>query len=530
MSNPFDEQIYLYGPPFSGKSTTGALLAAALDLPFIDLDHEIEKRTSHLIPQIFQDEGEEGFRQHESEMLDRLVQAGPAVIALGGGSLLAADNRRMVEKHGQVIYIDTPQEVLLERFQKGSTIRPLLSELPGSDTPLSHSAHRLSTLLEQRAAHYASFPAAVTAGKRTPEELVELTQIKLGRFHVRGMGMPYEVLIRSGLSDQTGAILAAHRLHEPVALLADEHVAPLHAGSIHKSLIQAGFKAVDLRFPAGEQAKTIATATQIWQDMLENGIERRSTLAALGGGVTTDLGGYAAAAYMRGIPWVALPTSLLGMVDASIGGKTGLDLMNGKNIVGAFHPPRLVLIDPDFLGSLPQAEFNNGMAEVIKAAIIGDEELFSLCSAGPAPVMGALPEVIARAISVKIKVIQADPFEEGLRAVLNLGHTLGHAIEAASGYRVRHGEAIASGIAAAARLAQRRNIAEPGLVEQITQTLTRFSLPVNLLTSIPAQNILVTLRKDKKRAAGAHRFVLPQKIGSMTYGVEIDEAEICTLY
>ena len=530
MTDPFDDQIYLYGPPFSGKTTTGALLAAALDLPFIDLDHEIEKRTSHLIPQIFQDEGEEGFRQHESEVLAKVVQLGPAVIALGGGTLLAADNRRMVEKHGQVVCISTPEEILLERIQHGSNFRPLLSELQVSDSPASHSAMRMLALLEQRAGHYSSFPTLVSTGKRAPDELVELAQIKLGRFHVRGMGMPYEILIRSGLRDQTGAILAAQGLHGPVALLADENVARLYASSLQESLKKAGFQAVDIRFPAGDQAKTIETATRVWQGMLENGIERRSTLAALGGGVTTDLGGYAAAAYMRGIPWVALPTSLLGMVDASIGGKTGLDLLNGKNIVGAFHPPRAVLIDPDFLGSLPQAEFNNGMAEVIKAAIIGDEELFSLCSHGPEAVMGALHEVIARAIAVKTKVIQADPFEEGLRAVLNLGHTLGHAIEAASGYKVRHGEAIASGIVAAARLAHQRGIVEPALVEQIIETLTRFLLPVNLLVSIPAQNILETMRKDKKRTAGSHHFVLPQRIGAVTFGVEIDEAEICALY
>ena len=370
----------------------------------------------------------------------------------------------------------------------------------------------------------------INSPKSNPAELVELAQIKLGRFHVRGMGMPYEILVRAGLRDHLGDIFNGQDLKGPVALLADEQVAGLFASPIEGNLSKADYQVRRITFPPGETHKTILTAAQIWEEMLAQGIERRSTLIALGGGVASDLGGYSAAAYMRGIQWVAVPTSLLGMVDASIGGKTGVDLQNGKNIVGAFHPPRLVLVDPDFLNSLPLAEFNNGMAEVIKAGIIGDEELFHLCSQGRTAVRTVLSEVIARAIAVKVKVIQADPFEAGPRAVLNLGHTLGHALESASGYRWRHGEAIASGIVAAARLAQRRGMTEPGLVEKITDVLQKFDLPIDLLPSIPAQSVLEAMRKDKKRASGIHYFVLPQRIGAVTYGNEIDEAEICTLY
>jgi 3-dehydroquinate synthase len=295
-------------------------------------------------------------------------------------------------------------------------------------------------------------------------------------------------------------------------------------------LSKAGMPVVLLTFPGGEKNKTIASLATMWQAMLAQGIERRRTLIALGGGVTSDLGGYTAAAYMRGIPWIAMPTSLLGMVDASIGGKTGVDLEDAKNIVGAFHPPRLVLVDPDFLDTLTAEEFDNGMAEVIEAGIIGDEELFQLCSQGRAVIESRLPEVIARAIAVKVRVIQADPFETGLRAVLNLGHTLGHALEAVSGYGMRHGEAVAAGMVAAARLAERRGLAEPGLVGKIGAALQNFNLPTALAPTASAQALLEAMRKDKKRASGGHRFVLPHRIGQVTYGNEIDEAEICTLF
>lgn len=530
MSNPFNEQIYLYGPPYSGKSSAGALLAAALDLPFIDLDHEIEKQTSLLIPQIFQDSGEEGFRQRESEVLAQIIQGKPAVVALGGGALLAEENRRRVEAKGPVICLNPPVETLLERAANDSGIRPLLHVTSADLTNTSKVTERLSELLEKRALHYASFHKIINSNQSGPEALADLAQIELGRFHVRGMGNPYEVLVRVGLRNQLGEIFSGQNLHGPIALLSDLQVAQLHSDAIAQKISSAGYTVARLVFPAGEKNKTISTAAQIWQGMLDQGVERRSTLIALGGGITTDLGGYAAAAYMRGIAWVAMPTSLLGMVDASIGGKTGVDLENGKNIVGAFHPPRLVLVDPDFLNTLPEAEFNNGMAEVIKAGIIGDEVLFQLCSQGRAVTQSQLQEVIARAIAVKVKVIQNDPFESGSRAVLNLGHTLGHALEATSGYHIRHGEAIATGIVAAARIAERRGLSEVGLVEKISGALRSYNLPVDLLPTIPVQPLLEAMRKDKKRSSGVHRFVLPQRIGMVTYGNEVDEAEICTLF
>lgn len=505
-------------------------MAAALDLPFIDLDHEIEKQTSLLIPQIFQDQGEAGFRQHESEILAQVTQGGPAVVALGGGALLSAQNRQRVEQRGRVVCFNPSPDVLLERAANDTGIRPLLHSTPADLKNTAKLAERLSELLQLRAAHYASFPLSITSNQSDPAELAGLAQIKLGRFHVRGMGNPYEILVLAGLRELLGDIFLGQQLNGPLALLADQHLDQYYGEAIAAQLVKGGYPVVRLSFPPGEKYKTIPTAAMLWQTMLEGGIERRSTLIALGGGVTTDLGGYVSAAYMRGIPWVALPTSLLGMVDASIGGKTGVDLENGKNIVGAFHPPRLVLVDPEFLTSLPEDEFNNGMAEIIKAGIIGDADLFELCRQGRAGIQSQSAEVIARAIAVKVSVIQSDPFESGLRAVLNLGHTLGHALEAASEFRWRHGEAVASGMVAAARLAERRGLAELGLAEKISAVLQIYNLPVDLINHAPAQSILKLMRKDKKRASGAHRFVLPQSIGKVTYGNEIDEAEICTLF
>ena len=229
--------------------------------------------------------------------------------------------------------------------------------------------------------------------------------------------------------------------------------------------------------PPGEEHKTVATVGKLWEEFLAGGLERSSTVLALGGGVITDLAGFAAATYLRGVRWVALPTSLLGMVDATLGGKTGVDLPQGKNLVGAFHPPSLVLADPRLLATLPEAELRSGMAEVVKHGILADEQLFARCAQGWAAVTADLDEIVRRAMAVKIGFIQSDPYEKGLRAALNLGHTVGHAVELASAFRLRHGEAVSIGLAVEARLAEDAGIADAGLAETIRACLQGLGLP-----------------------------------------------------
>jgi 3-dehydroquinate synthetase len=238
--------------------------------------------------------------------------------------------------------------------------------------------------------------------------------------------------------------------------------------------------------------------------------------------VVGDTAGFAAATFLRGVPWVALPTSLLAMVDASLGGKTGVDLPEGKNLVGAFHPPRLVLADPQSLDTLPEAELRSGMAEVVKAGVIGDPELFNLCAHGWGELRSNLGEVVRRAMAVKISVIEEDPYEKSSRAALNLGHTLGHAVELVSDFQLRHGEAVAIGMVAEARLAERLEIAEPGLADEIERVLKGLGLPVDIPGGINRQAVLSAIQVDKKRLDGSVRFVLPVRLGEVRVGVNVD--------
>jgi 3-dehydroquinate synthase len=254
---------------------------------------------------------------------------------------------------------------------------------------------------------------------------------------------------------------------------------------------------------------------------LEGGLERNGTVVALGGGVVGDLAGFAAATYLRGVSWVTLPTSLLAMVDASLGGKTGADLPQGKNLIGAFHAPQLVLTDPGSLDSLPQEELSSGMAEVIKAGIIGDPILFEMCSQGWQAIESNWNEIIRRAMAVKIRVIEADPYEGGLRAVLNLGHTIGHAVELVSNYDLRHGEAVSIGMVAEAKLAEEIGLAKQGLADQIADMCSHLGLPTEIPEELSRMGILEAMQVDKKRAAGVVRFSLPKQVGDVQTGIEI---------
>ncbi len=220
--------------------------------------------------------------------------------------------------------------------------------------------------------------------------------------------------------------------------------------------------------------------SHLWNAFLENGLDRKSTVIALGGGVIGDMAGFAASTYMRGMQWICVPTTLLSMVDASLGGKTGFDLPQGKNLIGSFYPPKLVLADPQVLVTLPERELISGMAEVVKHGIISDPELFDLCACGLDWVRSNLEQVVKRAMAVKIKVIEEDPYEKGFRAALNLGHTVGHAVELVSKFELRHGEAIAIGMVAEAKYAERIGIADTGLGNTIAGVLSGYGLPVTI--------------------------------------------------
>jgi shikimate kinase/3-dehydroquinate synthase len=505
--------IFLYGPPGSGKTTIGSCLATALHMPFVDLDRAIEAKKGKRIAQLMEECGERGFRDVEAEVLRERVAGPDAVIALGGGTLLRPANRQLAEGCGNIVCLRTEPDVLLQRLAADPNPRPLLE---------CDLERNLLALLAGRAEHYQSFPLQINANQ-PPASLTERLQMLVGRFHLNAMGS-YDVLIENGGIERLGEMLRARGVKRPI-VVTDENVSTLHSAHVSNPLKQAGYEEHVLVIPRGESYKTLETVVQLWQAFLEAGLDRGSTVIALGGGVVGDLTGFAASTFSRGIDWIYVPTTLLAMIDASIGGKTGFDLPEGKNLIGSFHAPRLVLADPNVLCTLPDAEFRAGLSEVVKHGVIADPDLFVLCAAGAAAVQMSLPEVLRRAVAVKVAVIERDPYERGERAVLNFGHTIGHAVEAASAFSVRHGEAVAMGMVAESRLAERLGIARHGLSDEISEVLTGLGLPVRIPAGLPRSALVRAMQNDKKKAGGVIRFALPADIAQMRINVEVTDLQ-----
>ncbi|MBT3323417.1 MAG: 3-dehydroquinate synthase [Anaerolineae bacterium] len=558
--------IFLYGASGSGKSTLGAALAHALNLDFLDLDAQIEINLNDSIANTIAIQGEEVFRDAETAALKSAITPPPSlpqdgggtssppalggvrggagqIIALGGGALLRAKNRALAEKAGKIIFLEADVETLAERLSQDKNKRPLLA---------GELKEKLATLLEGRKEHYASFPLRINAAGEKSQILWEI-QRKLGRFHSRSMGTGYDILIQEGGIDKIGERLKERKLRGPILLVSDSNVAPIYANRVLKSLKSAGYAAQQSVIPAGESHKTLESVSQLWRDTLNAGLDRKSTIVSLGGGMTSDLAGFVAATFMRGCNWVALPTSLLAMVDASMGGKTGFDLPEGKNLVGAFHPPRLVLADPATLATLPARELRSGMAEVLKHGVIADRKLFVLCKKldledpkgfkhataksdsmppkssvekdmqiKPFGSSITLSEIVRRGMAVKVKIIEEDPYEQGIRAALNLGHTIGHAVELLSGFEILHGEAVGIGMVTEAKIAEQMGIAELGLATVIANALVALGLPTEIPQHLPLPDIIHTMQTDKKKSAGIIRFALPVRIGEVKVGVGIE--------
>jgi 3-dehydroquinate synthase len=508
-------QIFLYGPSGSGKSTVGKILAAALNLPFLDLDVEIEHTARVSISDMMAEHGEAFFRDMETITLRSVGASTETVVALGGGTLLRDENRVLAETAGQVILLEADLPTLVARLQQNENQRPFLA---------GELETKLAALLKLRRAHYQSFAMCVDSSQ-VPGKVVRDIQLLLGRYHLGSMEPGYDVVVQEGALDQLGEMLRSRNLGGPLLLVSDTNTSPLYGERVMGSLQAAGYATTQLVIPAGEVYKNLETVVALWRGCLEAGLDRKSTIVALGGGVVGDLTGFAAATIMRGCGWVSVPTTLLAMVDASLGGKTGFDLPEGKNLVGAFHPPRLVLADPNVLSTLPERELRAGMAEVVKHGFIADPDLLALCTQGWEAVTNRMPEVVRRGIAIKVKIIEEDPYEIGIRAVLNFGHTLGHALELVSGFSLLHGEAVAIGMVAEARLAERILVTDPGLSEVLAGTLSGLGLPVEIPDNLDRADIIHAMKMDKKKAAGVVRFALPVRIGYVKVGVEVANLE-----
>ena len=508
--------LYLYGPPGSGKTTLGRLLSERLSLAFLDLDRFIQNDAGMSVKAIFAAEGEEGFRAREKRALREASSRDRSVIALGGGTLLDADNRACAEETGTVVCLDCPIDILRTHINLTPGTRPLVNN------GIADSGAALESLMKARAAHYASFRRRLDVAGRSLDSLVDAAEILFGAYRIESGDVPSDIVVGENLLGAVGNWVFVRDLGHRCAVVCDEHTYPLYGERVMDAIRVAGIQPYRCTIPAGEGAKTISTVQDIWRGFMQAGLGRGDFAVAVGGGVVGDLTGFAAATWMRGIRWVNVPTTLLAMVDASTGGKTGCDLPGVKNLVGAFHSPDLVVADMETLLTLPAREWRCGLAEMVKHALIGDADLagrFDFFD-GLKPLaddatwddfsdLAGLAAFVSRALAVKVHVVREDPRERGVRAKLNLGHTVGHAVETLTGYRVRHGEAVAIGTVEEARLAVRLGYAPEDWPDKVAALFAGVGLPTALPEDLTFDALRDVMLHDKKKSGRSVRFALP---------------------
>ncbi len=512
------DNLILTGFMGSGKTCVGQAIARRLGFEFVDMDALIEARTGVTVADLFARQGEDSFRRLEAALCRELAARSGLVIATGGGALIPEENRQILGASGPVVCLGATPEELLHRLD-GAQDRPLL------DVP--DRVARITELLAERAEAYGRIPLQVdTTGltvAQVADRVMAVAETPLAAsIRVRYPGGEYTVWLGRGLLAESGMLLQQHGLGGQAVLVTNRTVGDLYAAAVGESLRAAGFEVTSRIVPDGEAHKTLDTVRALYDGFVEAGLDRHGVLLALGGGVVGDMAGFAAATYLRGVPLVQVPTTLLAMVDASVGGKVAVDHPRGKNLIGAFKQPRLVIADLEALGTLPAAECANGLAEIVKAGLIGDPALFDqIQNHGPAP----LPWLVERAIRVKVHVIEDDPYEVGRRAVLNLGHTFGHALELLSDYSLSHGAGVSVGLVAAARLSARLGLCDPALVTHIEAVLARLSLPTRYQGPTPLQ-IWQAMTTDKKRRGKRLRFVLPRAVGDVFVTGEVAQGDV----
>jgi shikimate kinase/3-dehydroquinate synthase len=511
--------VVLVGFMGAGKSTVAAELAEALGVGPLDSDTLLEERLGHSIAEEFTLHGEAAFRAEEERLVcELLAGAGPgAVLALGGGSVLSARVREALEPH-LVVFLDVDAERAWER------VRASRSDSRGAaERPLAGDRKRFTALHAERGGLYeevadAYYPPLVRGSAGRTIAALRALSIAPSDTHLvwaSAASGDYPVLIGRRLLSAWGAgeLGEAWPAQEPSSrrfCVSDENVAGLYADRL------AG-RAASIAIAPGEDHKTLASAEVIWRALVSAGVTRADQLVALGGGVVGDLAGFCAATYQRGMPVVQVPTSLVAQVDSAYGGKTGVDLPEAKNYVGAYHQPAAVIVDPDTLVTLPAPELAAGWAEVLKTALIAGGALWDRVARGE-PVDERMILACAR---TKLAVVAADERDAGLRQMLNLGHTVGHAIETASGYsRYRHGEAVGLGLLASLRLSDNN-----GLRAQVRELLLERGLPVSV-TGPSLEAIIEAIARDKKRLGASVPFVLLSDPGKARIGCEVPLAQV----
>jgi len=529
---PVRHNVVLIGFMGTGKTAVGRALAARLGLAFVDTDAVVEERAGRPVARIFAEDGEERFRRLESEAVASAGDREGAVIATGGGVVLRPENMARLRRRGMVVALRAAPEAIVARVGAGAD-RPLLGD---------HPEERVRRLLEERGPLYQDADLVVDTSNLSADEIARCIEafamtwkgaapsgpsaatavpVETVRVNVGPRG--YEVRIGTGLLRGIGADLRRCGVAGKIAVLTHPRLRALYGGALVASLEGEGYEVATVEVAPSEASKSLRVASRVYDALLDARLDRASALVVLGGGVAGDLGGFVAATFLRGIAWAAVPTTLLGQVDAAIGGKTAVNHPRGKNLIGAVYQPALVVADIDTLATLPLREVRSGMAEVIKTGVIGAPDLFAYLEEHARAVLrrraDALAWVVARCAAYKAQIVAGDEREEAGRIVLNYGHTIGHGIEAAAGYRgLTHGEAVAVGMTLEAAIAVRLGVADAAVLERQTALLRRAGLPTRLselrLRRPPqAAAVAQAMTHDKKARSGRLRFVLPAAIG-----------------
>nr|WP_314544242.1 bifunctional shikimate kinase/3-dehydroquinate synthase AroKB [uncultured Massilia sp.] len=530
-----NNNIFLVGLMGAGKTTIGRLLARRLNMTFIDSDHEIEARTGASIPWIFEIEGEPSFRRREADVIRDLTAQNGIVLATGGGAVLNPDSRKLLAERGTVVYLRASVNSILQRTAHDRN-RPLLQtadprrkleDLTAQREPLYREIADLvidtgrpnvqsmvQTILDQIAA----LEAARARKARTTMNEQQACTTAFTNINVDLGERSYPIAIGRGLLDDAGLLTRHIGLGGKVAIVTNTTVAPLYLEKVAAPLRAAGREVVPIVLPDGEEYKNWESLNLVFDALLANKCDRKTTLVALGGGVIGDLTGFAASSYMRGVPFVQIPTTLLAQVDSSVGGKTGINHPLGKNMIGAFYQPRAVIADTATLDTLPDRELSAGLAEVIKHGAILDAAFFDWIEQNIGALVArdhaALAYAIGRSCEIKADVVKRDEREGGLRAVLNFGHTFGHAIEAGLGYGAwLHGEAVGCGMVMAADLSHRLGLVDAASVDRVRKLAQAAGLPVTA-PDLGTARWIELMEVDKKNEGGEIKFILVKPLGS----------------
>ena len=545
--------IVITGFSGTGKSLVAREIAGQLGRDFIDTDAEIVKLAGKPIAEIFQQDGEEKFRELEREVIKRASRRSHKVIATGGGAIVDPQNHAQLARNGFIVCLDAKPETIYQRlFQEGShgsEIRPLLEG--------DNSLERIRQLKARRQPYYDDVDLVINTDDLSIADVAgevikgwrllrsarnDKGEARNSRGRTRNdvdkdvacwvetATQRYPIFVGYGLLDKLGEELKKVTSSRVAIVISDENVSRLYGDRVEKGLRNAGFAVNSFIVPPGEETKSINTAIDIYNFLIKKRVERDDMLIALGGGMIGDLAGFVAATYLRGIPWIQVPTSLIGMVDASIGGKVAVNHSEGKNLIGAFYQPNFVLADTRALATLPERELTSGWAEVVKYGLILDKEFFEFLESNVDRLTKLEPDVVNEAIihsaSLKAQVVSQDEKEKGQRIILNYGHTIAHGLEAATRYiDFLHGEAVAIGMMGAAKLSQRLGILPANIVKRQQSLLRKFGLPTAFF-GINLAEIAKAMEVDKKTRAKEIRWVLLEGIGKTAIRASVPQQDV----